>query len=236
MNIREGMRRVGIVLGALGCVAGGAFGYWNFQNAWSLHTKFERLQALPVMRDVNTAIKRHQDLLAEPNPFSSIGGVPVPCTEFRTFLLTPTTPTAADFENFIKWDTEESGVARQAPKSIMHGTVGDYLINPDKDLDYETGFDVCNVTAANGSILGFKVDVNDIEDIQTVNADKAGAISSIQLTKGEWTHRGPKTLRSRLAFIASLLLPLCYPVIGFLVPWGTIKLFVWVGIGFSEQV
>ena len=130
---------------------------------------------------------------------------------------------------------EERRMAAKDPNSIMHGIGEDYIINPEKDFEYETGFDVCEVTAANGSILGFKVDVDDIGDIQAVNADKTGAISSIQLTTGESIYSG-KTRKARLAFIGSLLLPLCYPVIGFLVPWGTIKVFVWVGIGFFEQV
>jgi hypothetical protein len=77
------------------------------------------------------------------------------------------------------------------------------------------------------------VDVKGTAAIQTVNADKAGAISSIQLTTGEWVRREAKTLKARLAFIASLLLPFCYPVVGFLVPWGTIRVFVWVAGGFS---
>ena len=207
MNMREGMRRVGIVLGALGCVAGGAFGYWNLQNAWSSHTRLERLLALPVMHDVNAAIKRDLDLLSKPHiDFSSIGGIPVPCKEYRTFLSKPTTPIGDDFENFRKWEMEERRMAAKDPNSIMHGIGEDYIINPEKDFEYETGFDVCEVTAANGSILGFKVDVDDIGDIQAVNADKTGAISSIQLTTGESIYSG-KTRKARLAFIGSLLLP-----------------------------
>jgi hypothetical protein len=65
------------------------------------------------------------------------------------------------------------------------------------------------------------VDVNNLEDIKTVNADKTGAISSVQLTSGEWVAREPKTFRARFALIARLLFPFCYPVIGFLVPWGS---------------
>ena len=311
MNMREGMRRVGIVLGALGCVAGGATGYWNLQNAWSLHTKFERLQDLPIMHDVNAAINRDLDSLAQRHghiDFSNMGGIPAHCTEYLTYSVNPTT--RADVDNFMKWESEKSRVAQQAPNSIMHGVVDDYIIEPGGQFwlrcdgcrytirppDYETGFDVCAVTASNGAslvsnalqpadvnisvskvrlkhpnitpeqidkdfasyksggkmpdyfmdgivevpqekpagtlppvIVGFKVDVDDIEDIHTVNVDKAGAISSIQLTSGEWVYS-----RKTLNFVASLLLPFCLPVIGFLVPWGTIKVLTWVGTGFIE--
>lgn len=76
------------------------------------------------------------------------------------------------------------------------------------------------------------VDVSNYEGIKSVNADKAGTISSIQLTTGEWVHREPDSFKAHFALVARLLLPLSYPVIGFLVPWGTIRVFVWVGRGF----
>jgi hypothetical protein len=70
------------------------------------------------------------------------------------------------------------------------------------------------------------------DPIKAVNADKTGAISSIELTTGERVHREPDTFKAHLALAASLLLPFCYPVIGFLVPWGAIRACVWVGSGF----
>jgi hypothetical protein len=104
----------------------------------------------------------------------------------------------------------------------------------DSGWSYEdpSGIESWSVAGPGDSIEEIGVDVKGIEGIQTVRADKTGTISSIQLTTGEWVRMGSKTLKSRLAFIASLLLPLCYPVIGFLVPRGTIKALVWVGSGF----
>jgi hypothetical protein len=185
------MRRVGIVLGALGCVAGGAIGYWNLQDVWSLHTRFERLQALPVMLDVNWAIKGYQDSLAMPIQID-------PQTGER---VTPAPP------DFIP-DWGQPVYTAQAAYAY------------DKAVALDPAAEIT-------------VDVKGTDGIQTVNADKSGVISSIQLTTGEWVRRGAKTLKARLAFIASLLLPFCYPVIGFLVPWGTIRVFVWVAGGFS---
>jgi hypothetical protein len=78
------------------------------------------------------------------------------------------------------------------------------------------------------------VSVSDVEGIQTVNADKTGVITSIQLTTGEWIHREPRTLKSRLAFFGRLLLLLLYPALGFLGPWGTIRTLAWVAVGFSR--
>jgi hypothetical protein len=95
------------------------------------------------------------------------------------------------------------------------------------------GFEVFIVTDTQNSVEEITVNPKGADGIQAVKADNAGAISAIQLTTGEWVRRGSKTLKARLAFIASLLLPFCYPVIGFLVPWGTIRVFVWVVSGFS---
>lgn len=60
MNLKEGMRRVGIVLGLLGCVAGGTFGYLRLQTLWRNHTRFTRLCSLPIMEQVNTAMKEYR--------------------------------------------------------------------------------------------------------------------------------------------------------------------------------
>ena len=222
MNMREGMRRVGIALGVLEFVAGGVFGYWNLQDAWSSHTKFERLQALPVMREVNADIeslsfKGHGKTpggvdLEDPDKFmmrernKNHGETP-------TRAEPPETISVTDFENWRKQEAEkvrDSGFSISSPNGIVYWSVS----GPD------------------GSIEDIWVDVDGIEGIQTVRADKTGTVSSIQLTTGEWVHMGSKTLKARLAFVASLLLPFCYPVIGFLVPWGSIKALVWVGTGF----
>jgi hypothetical protein len=49
------------VLDVLAGISGGVIGYSDLQNVWSSHKEFERLQSLPVMRDVATAIKACHD-------------------------------------------------------------------------------------------------------------------------------------------------------------------------------
>lgn len=180
MNAREGMRRVGIVLGILGSIIGGLIGYSDLQTVWSSHRKFERLQALAVMKDVATAIKAYKE---------------------------PPETLPADFFDTIEPPT----VVSAARKADWFEVNSPEVADPTAEM---------------------RVDVNNYEGIKTVNADKTGAITSIQLATGEWVHREPETFKARLAFFARLLLPFCYPVIGFLIPWGTIRVFVWVGRGF----
>lgn len=316
MNMREGMRRVGIVLAALGCVAGGAIGYWNLQDVWNSHTRFERLQALPVMLDANAAIKDYQARQHGRGDSSSIGSpiqidprtgervgdsaiqidpstgerigrkqviitpdkiVEVPgvgnlsfpggmsddkiaeaikshLAQHRTqqFTIKPPVPppppgytldTPAskiqifDMSKAVPIGGAPSGVTVDMSKAVP--IPPGVTITPDAPdfIPYYTAQAAYprDKAVADDPSAEIMVDVKGTDGIQTVNADTAGAISSIQLTTGEWVRRGAKTLKARLAFIASLLLPFCYLVIGFLVPWGTIRVFVWVAGGFSAR-
>lgn len=52
MNFGEGMRRLGIVLGVVGCVIGVLSGYESARNLWNAHIthqRFESLMASPMM-------------------------------------------------------------------------------------------------------------------------------------------------------------------------------------------
>jgi len=236
MNLREGMRRVGIVLGALGCVAGGAYGYLHLQNVWSSHTRFDRLQSLPVISEVTKAINESTDCNKLAKRF---GGVPMnsPQTEHGPWERYAPGP---------KPDIAPGQAFQSAPLADKYAYLHDSsptfkAMSPEDQCAYlvyvqhrpTDGFEVFIVTDTQNSVEEITVNPKGADGIQAVKADNAGAISAIQLTTGEWVRRGSKTLKARLAFIASLLLPFCYPVIGFLVPWGTIRVFVWVVSGFS---
>src|SRR5262245_31567621 len=63
MNAREGMRRLGILLGVSGGILGGFLGCSDAQDLWShwnAHRQFESLMALPVTQKVASAAKIHQ--------------------------------------------------------------------------------------------------------------------------------------------------------------------------------
>ena len=272
MNMREGMRRVGIVLGALGCVAGGAIGYWDLQNVWSSHTRFERLQALPVMIDVNAALKPYQGSLeshgatlpesdqylrethpdyakmapkdreayldemhygAQPKPEAPDKIVEVSGVGNVLFPGGMSDDKIAEAIKSYRAQHKTQQTTKEAPIALPPLPRGATLV-PDFIPDYAVqAADTHDRAAADDPAAEFTVDVKGTDGIQTVNADKGGVISSIQLTTGEWVRRGAKTLKGRLALVASLLLPFCFPMIGFLVPWGTIRVFVWVAGGFS---
>jgi len=156
MNAREGMRRLGIVLGVLGGAVGAFAGYTSARDVWNArtaHNRFELLVASPVIqkdrKELMDAIQK--DWFARNAP---------PDERKRMASL------------------EEKGV----------GGVERFTVEP-----------------------------------------STGAITSIELSTGESIQRtDPPTL---LAYMA---LPL-YPLIGFMVPWGAIRLLTWIGAGFFSK-
>lgn len=227
MNAREGMRRIGIVLGVLGGIIAGGIGYSDLQNVWSSHTRFRRLQALAVMHDVATAIKAYQsDWFAQNAPKPA-----PPATLPADFFDEQQALAARKPQDQNKVYLDDQGKPIASGKAQHEGASG-WVPVPDfiPDSPAARKADVADKIADPAAEI--TVDVNDLEGIKTVNADKAGAISSIRLTTGEWVHREPEAFKARLAFVARLLLALSYPVIGFLVPWGAIRVLIWVGSGF----
>ena len=277
MNAREGMRRVGLVLGLLGAIAGAVIGYSGVQIAWRSQRQFQRLQTLPVMQDVTAAIKAYRDaqIIAPglvpgakvpPPAFDMSSAVPIgtePPTGHEDLGLPGFVPmisqegstgviTTSRMRDAMKagwkpgiWVRMPDGVAKIIPAPppgfVPEGAVGvvtkimpapplgDVIITPDWVPVYSPRkADASDKIADPAAEL--IVDVKNQDGILTADTDKAGAISSIQLATGEWVHREPHTFKARLA----LVFPFCYPVVGFLVPWGTIKVLLWVGTGFIE--
>ena len=266
MNAREGMRRVGLVLGVLGGITGGVIGYSDLQNVWSSHTKFDRLQALPVMHDVATAIKAYPDYDAlakqagatisqetgEGKPPQTLSQQDIfDLIQVREALKKAGDPRAQKVAALIRILTGETraevsegvkqpdvkGKKDSSPVFNIEPPPG-FVPEKPEDANGERWVYVSPARKANVSDKAVDpaaettVDVSNHESIKTVNADKTSAISSIQLATGEWIYREPRTFKARLAFIARLLLPFFYLLIGFLIPWGTVRVFVWVGSGF----
>jgi hypothetical protein len=61
--------------------------------------------------------------------------------------------------------------------------------------------------------------------IKEVTADRTGTISLIELSTGESVQRVEPPSMGRY------LIPLLYPVLGFLLPWGAVRAVTWVGSG-----
>ena len=65
--------------------------------------------------------------------------------------------------------------------------------------------------------------------IRRVIVDRAGDASSIELSSGETVQR------AEAPRVRAYLILLLYPVLGFLLPWGIVRVLTWVGSGFVAQ-
>ena len=186
MNVREGVRRLGILLGACGGILGGCFAYRDAKATWDSHIafrKFESLMATPTMRKVaKTALDYQHD-----NPQGTTNG------------------------DGGDWFERNKPDARDEKHGESGGVRADPWEEAAKEYKREPG--------------GIVVAVN-LAGIKHVTVNKSGLISSIELSTGEHIQR---TDAPRAQTYVGILL---YPVLGFLIPWGGIRILAWVGSGF----
>ena len=190
MNVGEGFRRVGIVLGVVGSAIGILSGYESAQTLWNTHIthqRFESLMASPLMLRIAKDVKDHK-------------------TEERK---------KADQDTALKNLSIDPDFLK------LSGDEQKYILGRAKDKG------VASPSIA-GTALGDQRDVMDVF-VKEVLVDKSGQISSIVLSTGESIPKTePPTL---MAFMALLL----YPLGGFLVPWGTIRVIAWLVAGFLSK-
>jgi hypothetical protein len=213
MNVREGMRRLGLLLGVSGGIMGGFLGYSDAQNlcnVWTAHRKFESLMALPTTQKVAHAASVYQngpwtqyaestqvdydanrgEIKGPPDrPKSKFGGVPVD----------------DKIPSFDEWKAAADRYKAQheaAPETVP------------RDF-FETHGNIL-VSVKTGGIKGLM-------------ADKTGQVFSIEPNAGAWVDRTE-------APPLKAYLVLLYPAFGFLIPWGAIRVLTWVGTGFLAEV
>jgi hypothetical protein len=166
MNVREGMRRLGLVVGVLGAGAGAVGGYIKLQPLLAQRGQYERFQVL----------------------------VSAPTVQKEVELLEKNLP---------------------APG---HGGTSNYYM----------------LAALCGAEGGWKVNKNGIAAIYFKShgcADTkpiAAGISMIETDDGEAVYRTDPP-----GFLSYFLI-LVLPVLGFVLPWGAVRVLTWVGSGFVE--
>lgn len=192
MNVREGMRRLGILLGACGAILGGCLAYSDARTTWgsyAAHRKFESLMASPIMQKVAKAARDY----LRPNIYGDFRVVKSQVLTYSDGTIwenvAEVSPSPPDFD---QWKAEqqrldELKVAGAIPVSVY------------------------------------------LDGIKQVTVDKAGVVVSIELSKGESVQSVEPPAMKAYA------VPLLYPILGFLLPWGGIRLLVWVGSGFFGE-
>jgi len=203
MNAREGMRRLGFVLGVLGSIAGAVIGYWDVQNAWSSHKE----QVNRAIFDMN----KGQEIAAPVgrNLPSSLQGK----SNYTVPMIAPD-------------GTLSEVPADLADGIVSGGKVGVWMTAPDGSVGAVPKERVLDAINDGGRPFGSLEALRQDQRINKMLEESGANRSPLRRLVNAFAQE------NHLALIARLLLAFCYPVIGFLVPWLTVKVLVWVGSGF----
>jgi hypothetical protein len=181
MNLREGMRRIGILLGVCGAIVGGFIAYGDATAVWDRHKaykRFESIMALPTMQNIAKGARK------------------IPKGQTSTLIYDAKTQ---DIWQATTYTAEQIDIlatlARLATDQLDRAAV--VLV--------------------------------DLDGIKAVIVDKAGLVSRIELSTGESVVRikGPSFWEGFVVFL--------FPILGFLIPFGAVRLLAWVGSGFAQN-
>ncbi len=210
MNVREGMRRVGLVAGVLGGIAGALAAYTQLQPLLAQRGQYKAFQVLVSSPTVSKEIEYLRASIRD-QPLLPPGATPV-----------LPVPTGGDW------------FQRNAPnsKAVSPPVSSPQATARDKDLDL--------LAALCGSTDGWKINKGGVRAIGfwgTTNEEKmksrlAGNVTAADISDIE-TDDGQKLHDTLPPALSSYLLVLTFPALGFLVPWGAIRTLTWIGIGFS---
>jgi hypothetical protein len=177
MNVREGVRRLGLLLGACGAILGAFLAYTDAKQTWERFTSHNRFQSVmagsPTMQKVAAA---HGTVFL----FLNSGN-----------------------EEIGRLTYEDGTIRETEPRSTMPelppGATPMYILLVNRD------------------------------GIKEVGIGEDGLVHSVELSTGETVISvDPPPLKA-------YLVPLLYPILGFLLPWGAIRVLTWVASGFVPQ-
>jgi hypothetical protein len=224
MNFREGMRRTGIVLGILGACAGGVLAYADASPLWQAWHEQRRLQALlatPTVRRAtgvdwfakhSPSADRRRDADARVDPSVPAGSGSRLQPRFQMSPIDPETLSVpAGSESRFQWkpipDVGEVNRRFGERSSADQGTL------------YWEGI----------WLESFAPDAN--RDGISLIRYAGRTVTSLELSTGERLQLcggGP----CPVSFPRTFVVPLLFPLAGFLLPWGSLKTITWVASGF----
>jgi hypothetical protein len=206
LNLREGTRRLALLLGVVGAILGGFASYVELQTTLAQRTRHNRFEQLAASEVVQHERKCRQAgiLSGCPDNISDLVFAPIQKPQ-RTFQIDPKTGERIQAApDFIPDTSQKHGPWEKYADKGTSGAV----------LDMSKSIPIPSVVMKNG--------------IKAVNWNHDYGVESIETEDGQ-------TLYSTLAPSAWLyLLIVLFPVLGFFIPWGTIRALGWVGAGFVQ--
>lgn len=207
MNVREGTRRLGVLLGVLGGVIGAFAEYPNglaLWNARQTHKRFESLMASPAMQAVAKAAKNGR----------AARGAPEPGAAWCLALLEQ----VYGSNNIVEPATVEDLGKLIRAKHPAYASI------PDAELGSLGTF--AKEKCSQYPRFAQFADIVNVAGIGEATVDQAGTVTSIRLATAESVRRiDPPPLTAWLSL-------LIYPLVGFLVPWVAVPAVAWVVVGF----
>jgi hypothetical protein len=203
MNLKEGMRRVGIVLGLLGACAGSVLAYADASSllkTWREYKRFQALLATPTVRRATGAdwIKKHSpgaDKWCDVDP--TVKQPP------GYQLVDPCYETNSNDKGKLHWIEVKPWERDWSKQQLLRGQT------------VETVF----------RLESFDPDSNR-DGVASIHYDTSGIVTSLQLATGE------KIEQLQSPGLWTFFMPLVFPLVGFLLPWGITKSVAWVASGF----
>lgn len=228
------MRRLGLLLGSCGAILGGLSAYNDAQTlwaAWTAHRKFESAMALPtIQRLTNDRWAEYQTRTAP---------VTLPADFFekqRSSDIAVGKKVKAKYPGSYD-DLSDEDLGRRVRKKFPHGfdstnskaSAWFEMHAPKREADdWETvaegdGHGGMWILPAHPLLKG------NSDGVERVRFDRAKRVVGVILSQGE------ALSRTDLPDFGAYLVLLAYPLLGFLVPWGSFRILTWVGRGFFQS-
>ena len=219
MNVKEGTRRLALLVGVIGAIAGGVASYAILSDAIEAHARYKAFERQATSGAVEQERKYLLSLHLSPDT------VPV----YTNFEGPPPGTIATPISGAQQADPYAGigasvGVATKLPP-LPPGAVLVPFGSPapgqsDKGIDLSSGFVpfVPGSIASAGGKEGIKSVVwNKNLEVQSIEKEDGDVVIS-ELKPSFWTY----------------LLVMLLPVVGFVILWGAIRALGWVGYGFAE--
>ena len=203
MNLKEGTRRLALLLGVVGAIAGGFVSYSELQNVreqQASHSRFEQLAASPVVQQARRSIETE----CAGNPSNK----------------QITAPNLAAQWKALNSQQRDEAMSRMTPEQKLKLATA---------LGYETGApsESAPIPASScGDAIHNPISEVNGDGIKTIYWDKAYQVGLIQTGDGQNLFPTPAPSAWHDPLIA------LFPIFGFFIPWGAVRAIGWVGAGF----
>lgn len=206
MNVKEGTRRLALLFGVIGAIAGGVASYATLSDAMEARARYKAFERLATSDTVEQERKYLLSLHLSPD------AVP----DSTNFV-------ALDMSTFKPLPPLPPGAVLDRPAGIV----------PPVGLPPSAGMgDVFDQAAAQAAAAVAPESIASAarkEGIKTIVWNKNLEVQSIEKEDGN------VVVSAQQPSFWTYLLVVFFPVVGFVIPWGAICALIWVGYGFTES-